>query len=670
MTRSTNHAVIIDLLHSVSEVWSAHCGVTLPTHQLQSITISELKEFCVGLLENKNTHPWNRALSRCDGRKAVAVAGSLFLFRKCLPAEWSETEMCQKHRAAMLPRTLDPLPSGYLQHVRSIVASQFQPGWDRGYESLCWSATPSVGACTGSPRSKGGTRALRLQREVFLRRTLGHEAFEINSTVAYQVVNTGGKGRGVTIADWDMGLLGPCHKKIYNHMSDKPWLLRGEARGNSFKDFTLKEGEIFVSGDYESASDNLRVDVAEAILDVLQSSSRIPASVWNAARAYLHCKVQYPDLKAPLETEGQLMGNLLCFPLLCLQNYCAFRFVFDERTPVRINGDDIVFRSTKEKYEEWSRVVGKVGLVLSRGKTLVEERFFSLNSAFFWPRSNKKPRPIPVTRVASFSRPFEDWGSLRGSFFSLTSGFKGEALHLLSTLFLKKFRKQIKKSGRSVRRGLGVSVSADALRATGLWRRECWYFESVPKEFDCLPISPCRLRWASVPKGWKRVSESSCLVTGSVEFVVPDDGLPFFPSPRPRGVRKGLEEVQKSFWSQVAHETWVNSPTRGALLAEYQAEVLNTGWEGHYLRWRTQVRRPTRLLSAFAKLCRVNSKAADAWHEEDRGPMVWVPIDSESDEVVVCGYTLALEEWQTEQELSSVFLDECVRVCPGFGVTS
>jgi len=58
------------------------------------------------------------------------------------------------------------------------------------------------------------------------------------------------------------------------------------------------------------------------------------------------------------------------------------------------------------------------------------------------------------------------------------------------------------------------------------------------------------------------------------------------------------------------------------------------------------------------------------WHEEDRGPMVWVPIDSESDEVVVCGYTLALEEWQTEQELSSVFLDECVRVCPGFGVTS
>jgi hypothetical protein len=59
-------------------------------------------------------------------------------------------------------------------------------------------------------------------------------------------------------------------------------------------------------------------------------------------------------MSEPLESEGHLMGNLLCFVLLCLENYCAFRWVFGPEVPVRINGDDIVFRAKEEDYKKWA----------------------------------------------------------------------------------------------------------------------------------------------------------------------------------------------------------------------------------------------------------------------------------------------------------------------------
>jgi len=192
-----------------------------------------------------------------------------------------------------------------------------------------------------------------------------------------------------------------------------------------------------VSGDYESASDNLRVEVAEAIIDTLQSmSSNIPATIWEAARAFLRCRIKYPDLKIPIQSEGQLMGNLLCFPLLCLQNYVAFRWVFPRTIPVKINGDDIVFRSDRARYEIWSEFVSSVGLVLSRGKTLVSEKYFSLNSSFFWARTNKMPRLIPVTRVACFGKAFEDFGALAGSYRSFTQVSGWRRSYVLRCYFL------------------------------------------------------------------------------------------------------------------------------------------------------------------------------------------------------------------------------------------
>jgi hypothetical protein len=670
--RAAVSAEIEGLLHAVCNVWSAHTGAKLDVHQLQLSTPSQYKEFCVGLLENPEQHPWRSSLSRVDGRKALSVAGSLFLFRKALPAEWSESEMCRSHRAAMVPSCRgprSPLPEGYLAHVRRIVASQFPSGWDKGYNAHCWTATPSVGASLEVPRSQGGTRSEKLCRAQYLRRVLGKEYFEVNNLVRYSVVPTGGKGRGVTVASSDLGLLHPVHKTVYDHMSTLPWVLRGEAKTSCFKQFVRKEGEVFVSGDYESASDNLRVEVADTIIDVLQSSSRIPSTVWNACRSFLRCKILYPDLNIPLESEGQLMGNLMCFPLLCLQNYCAFRWSFPDSVPVKINGDDIVFRTTRERFEAWAEVVSSLGLVLSRGKTLVHHVYFSLNSAFFWARKDRKPRPIPVTRVAAFTKQFEDWGSLSGSFRSFTRGFVGVAKFEAEKIFLNHFRRRIRQSGRSLRRGLGVPASIPSLQACGLWRRECWYFDSVPAEFDVLPSSPSRLKWGAVPPGWKRVPLSSVRLTGRVDFHREGEVCA-------AAVAPNADALQRVFWSALASNTWTESPTRGKLLDDYRTEVLSTGFESLFCRWKKKVKekknpkvsrslggpgivcrhcgsRPCRAphLSPFCKekgsktfiniwkvACkcspecphkgfRVDSLKARNWAAPSRVPLVWAPVE-------------------------------------------
>jgi len=479
------------------------------------------------------------------------------------------------------------------------------------------------------PRSKGGTRSEKLCRARFLRRVLGKEYFEVSNLVRYSVVPTGGKGRGVTVASSDLGLLHPVHKTVYDHMSTLPWVLRGEAKTSSFKEFERKDGEVFVSGDYESASDNLRVEVADVILDVLQSSSNIPSTVWNACRAFLRCKILYPDLSIPLESEGQLMGNLMCFPLLCLQNYCAFRWSFSDSVPVRINGDDIVFRSTRDKFETWASTVSSLGLVLSRGKTLVHDVYFSLNSAFFWSRKGRKPRPIPVTRVAAFTKEFEDWGSLSGSFRSFTRGFVKSAKFEAEVIFLNHFRRRIRQAGRSVRRGLGIPASIPSLRVTGLWRRECWYFDSVPAEFDCLPSSPSRLKWGSVPEGWKRVPESSVRLSGKVEFHREGE---IRSAPKPTNI----DDLQKVFWSALTSATWTESPTRGKLLEDYRLEVLATGFEGLFRRWKKKIKMVSLpkvrvSLDSAGKLCRhCGSKPClnpgNAPHCRDRGSRLFINL--------------------------------------------
>jgi len=559
--------------------------------KLEDLGLKDLKEFSTGLLETSD-HPWSRAISGLKPDSRLTIAGSLFLWRKVLPASSVDS-------AAFVRRVTAPdnvLPRGYLAHVKKIAEETFEVGWDKGnYLKNVEGYTPSVNSVKESGRSKGGYRILRPDRFEFGSKcTSPDEEFEIDNVLKFMIAPCDGKDRAVTVMSSSAQVVGPLHKALYDHLTKKKWLLRGEASPCAFKDFLRKKDELFVSGDYESATDHLPLSVAEVFLKVAFSRSRlIPKPIQRAA---------FKLLRATIEVEGkfykvtrQLMGSLLCFPLLCLQNYAAFRFVFPDSVPVKINGDDIVFRSSREDYKVWAKFVGDVGLRLSVGKTMVSHSHFSLNSTFFKARWYRKPRLVPVVRCTSLVKA-SDANSLNGSYRSFVRGFGSDTplRKIMGAWFLENKRKIIQKSGRSVKCGLKIAATADEIKTSGLWYRELFYFNSVPnqsrkigvREEAPLPEAPSsKFRWTAIPEGWRRT--------------------------RVKAKTKVNEALEDEFFSQLVDDTWEIPPlvvnTKQAE-RDYWDELEVGGFEPDWNRYRLFKRPKKKIFSKILYRGRLYSK--------------------------------------------------------------
>jgi len=149
---------------------------------------------------------------------------------------------------------------------------------------------------------------------------------------------------------------------------------------------------VLVSGDYASATDNLPISVATIILEEARKNALyVPDSVWEYAFKILRPLVRFRDGDTGLYdtfqvTSGQMMGSYLSFPLLCAQNFLAFRWArkqygLKSRVPLLINGDDILFQSPSRGFaDSWMNVVGELGLEVERSKTSVSQEFGTLNS--------------------------------------------------------------------------------------------------------------------------------------------------------------------------------------------------------------------------------------------------------------------------------------------------
>jgi hypothetical protein len=241
------------------------------------------------------------------------------------------------------------------------------------------------------------------------------------------------------------------------------------------------KGEIFVSGDYESATDNLKLDLQKLILgELLALSSQVPVGIMEHAMNTYDTILEYRGASVQL-ARGQLMGNLTSFPLLCLVNYIMFRYSIRRPVPVRINGDDIVFRATPDEITRWEHNVERGGLKLSLGKTIKNPKFFTLNSTPF--ESTPKGG-----RIIGFVRPRACWSdkplserilSLRSRFYAWSLGFGDEKKRLVRRFFLQECKEEVNASRRSLTRGMGLDVDQGMLRASGLWHRELYYLEQV-----------------------------------------------------------------------------------------------------------------------------------------------------------------------------------------------
>jgi hypothetical protein len=271
------------------------------------------------------------------------------------------------------------------------------------------------------------------------------------------------------------------HKVLYDIISKKDWLLRGDADIAKFRAFLRLGGTYFCSGDYASATDNLPISVAERILHNFFARANVAQSLptWlpQFALRSLRTEILDSEGQSHQHERGQLMGSLLSFPLLCIQNYVAFRyFVSREEVPdtlVKINGDDIVFRGRLETIDRWKAGVGTLGLELSSGKTFVDRNFFSLNSTYFWALRDRVEL-LPVVRFGLLAcGRFVDIGRCGNQFVAdLKLRLRLRALET----YLRWYRSMIRKNYAPIfakePMGLGLRASLSEVRALNMLRDE------------------------------------------------------------------------------------------------------------------------------------------------------------------------------------------------------
>lgn len=480
---------------------------TMPTFS----DLREIKHFSCALIEG-GAHPWRSELEGITPTKFHTIAATLFLFRKVIPSITAPGDEERAVQAAVqrLSEPAPPVDPDLLSFIGNQVPLLFPKGWDSGYRGDVDNLTLSTSATIDRRGRDGGARGTLKpetgpdDRHRWMSECTGDVGFDppLSRVCKVASIKEAGKIRVVTINDVQQHRIRPLHNTLYSHISRFPWLLRGDAHPSRFKEFSSHcKGEVFVSGDYEAATDNIPLELYQHLLrEVRKTSTYVPSCIWDEAEAYTQCTLDDGG-KLYEQRRGQLMGSFLSFPFLCLTNYLIFKFLVRRDVPVRINGDDIVFRSTVEEAERWMDGVSKCGLVLSKGKTLVNGRFFSLNSAFFRASGNKVVE-IPYIRSKAYFLRCSSLDALGGKYHSFCKGVGGTYRAKLRAFFLRNHRRVIEDSRRSCTRGLGLRASETTLRLAGMWEREKFYL-SLDNEKP-LPTAPSDIQWDSCPQGWRR----------------------------------------------------------------------------------------------------------------------------------------------------------------------
>jgi hypothetical protein len=178
--------------------------------------------------------------------------------------------------------------------------------------------------------------------------------------------------------------------------------------------------DTWVSGDYSAATDNLNIEVTKTIFEVFLKMTEAPEWYKSVCRSVLYeHELSYPTLSGPpdsfnniafepheasilhgrgydefrvapvMQSNGQLMGSPLSFPVLCVANLVAYWMALEDYTgkrikfedlPVKVNGDDIVFRTNQQFYDLWKDRVNSFGFTLSVGKNYLHKRLVVINS--------------------------------------------------------------------------------------------------------------------------------------------------------------------------------------------------------------------------------------------------------------------------------------------------
>lgn len=191
------------------------------------------------------------------------------------------------------------------------------------------------------------------------------------------------------------------------------------------KRFGEPEKEFWLSIDYSAATDGLSASLSQEILYSLLNEVSTGAFAETGSKSILHLllgvlaphRIFYPEVAGvqlePVDQQnGQLMGSILSFPILCLANLGLYLTVRKRLRPkaslkdllsaVRINGDDMLYIGTQAEWELHKELGRMVGLEMSPGKAYIHSRYANINSVSVvmdLREANPTPEIIPFLNV-------------------------------------------------------------------------------------------------------------------------------------------------------------------------------------------------------------------------------------------------------------------------------
>lgn len=215
----------------------------------------------------------------------------------------------------------------------------------------------------------------------------------------------------------------PLQKAIHRAMRNMPcFKLMG--RAVSPTDLCdLAEGaepdDGWLSIDYSAATDGLSWKFSGRILRyIIQDLDQFDQDM--ALKVLGPHELYYPTGRGTvwyggLQTNGQLMGSNLSFPILCLANLGVYLLNNQMRhkgmtyerilSRVNVNGDDMLYVGSRQDYANHAVLSGHVGLAMSVGKAYWHQVYANINSMSFHYALHKKnstPWRIPFLNTGLF----------------------------------------------------------------------------------------------------------------------------------------------------------------------------------------------------------------------------------------------------------------------------
>jgi hypothetical protein len=212
------------------------------------------------------------------------------------------------------------------------------------------------------------------------------------------------KVRMITKAEKEVRCLKPLQMALFEYLKSQPqfalthgvswsneedfsekleWIHRTEVLIKSIRS-RMAPDELWLSGDYTSATDDFPMSVTNALVHgILSQIDHEPTRRWVLYEISPH-EIRYPNGVMGKQTSGQLMGSLLSFPLLCFLNDYLVSTSGFKPGKYLINGDDVVACGKMETIQNWRANAPRVGLSLSLGKNYIDPEFCCVNSQLFW----------------------------------------------------------------------------------------------------------------------------------------------------------------------------------------------------------------------------------------------------------------------------------------------